>query len=140
MFGFMDIFGSSKRRAALLLFDRTLSQWEVNPAYVDDGMRFAVYKWADAYARAQASPVVIDDIMRAAAEMISYCVLGPEETEAQWGPALRTEREARFAAVLANGDDDTFDAMIIKLVLAKGIAAPDIRALVGLEMEGGPSV
>lgn len=136
MFSITDIFGGSKRRSALQLFDRTLTQWEVNPAYVDDGMRYAVYRWADTYAQAQASPVVIDDIMRAAAEMISYCVLGTEETEAQWGPANRAEREARFAAVLAKGEDDTFDAMIIKLVLAKGIAAPDIRARVGLETEG----
>jgi hypothetical protein len=47
MFSFLDIFGGSKRRAALDVFDRTLTQLEVNPAYVDDGMRFAVYKWAN---------------------------------------------------------------------------------------------
>lgn len=134
MFGLLDIFGGSKRRSALLLFDRSLTQWEVNPAYVDDGMRFAIYKWADTYAQATASSVVIDDVMRAAAEMISYCVLGTAETEAQWGPALCAEREARFAAALAKDDDDSFDAMLIKLVLAKGIAAPDIRARVGLDM------
>ncbi len=135
MFGFMDIFGGSKRRAALHLLDRTLTQWEVNPAYVDDGMRYAVYKWANAYAEAQASPVLIDDVMRAAAEMISYCVLGPAETEAQWGPALCAEREARFAEALSRGAEDSLDVMMIKLVLAKGIAAPDIRERVGLDTE-----
>ena len=41
---------------------------------------------------------------------------------------MRAEREARFAAVLANNEDETFDARLIKLVLAKGVAAPEIRA------------
>ena len=127
MFGLLDIFGGSRRRAALQLFDRTLIELEVNPAYVDDGMRYAVYKWALEIGGD------IDRIMRDAAALISYCVLGATETEALWGPAVRNARQARFDHVLDNGEDDTFDARLIKLVLAKGVAASDIRVRASLE-------
>ena len=127
--GFFDFFGfGSKRRSALQLLDRTLIALEVNPAYIDDGMRFAIYKWAEAIA-----PDVFDQFMREAAAMISFCVLGPAETEALWGPAVRVEREARFNAVLSGENDDSIDARLVKLTLAKDIAAPDIRTRVSLE-------
>jgi len=133
MFGFLDIFGSSKRRAALQLFDRTLRQLEVNPAYVDNGMRFAIYKWA--LTLAAENNAAVDHLMREAAAMLSLCVLGPAETEVMWGTEVRSAREARFDAVISRGEEDTFDAMLIKLALAKDIAAPDIRARVGLETD-----
>ncbi len=135
MLGFFDFFGfGSKRRSALQLFDRTLVDLEVNMAYIDDGMRFAIYKWASLLA--QNSGAAMDHLMREAAALISYCVLGPAETEAQWGAGVRAEREARFAGVLARGEEDTFDAMLIKLTLAKDIAAPDIRARVTMSEDG----
>ncbi len=129
-----DFFGGSKRRAAVQLLDRSLDTFGVNPAYVDDGMRFAIYRWAqEAAAGTVSESGVMDALMRRAAELISFCVLGPGETEAAWGPGVRREREARFDAVLANGDEESFDAKLIKLVLAKEIAAPDIQARVSLE-------
>lgn len=134
MAGILDFFGGSKRRSALQLLDRTLTTLEVNPAYIDDGMRFAIYRWAQTAAADTVSEHgVIDELMRRAAALISFCVIGPAETEAQWGASVRAEREARFDAVLANDEDETFDAKLIKLVLAKGIAAPDIQARVALE-------
>ena len=60
-------------------------------------------------------------------------ILGAAETETLWGPDVRAAREARFNAVLERGEEDTFDAMLIKLVLAKDIAAPDIRARAALD-------
>lgn len=136
MVSIADFFGSSKRRAALQLLDRTLTSYEVNPAYIDDGMRFAIFRWAqEAAAGTMSEHGVTDALMREAAAMISFCVIGPAETEEIWGAAIRAEREARFDAVLASGDEETFDAKLIKLVLAKDIAAPDILARVGLEEE-----
>ena len=132
--GFFDFFGGSKRRSAIQLFDRTLTQCEVNPAYVDDGMRFAIYKWAAIIAAENHD--AMDDLMRGAAELISFCVLGPTETETQWGASVRAEREARFTAALGR-TDDSFDTMLVKLTLAKDIAAPEIRARVSLETENG---
>ena len=91
-------------------------------------MRFAIFKWVEA-----AAPADIDQAMRDAAAMISFCVLGPAETEGLWGPVVRAAREASFNAVLNGGDEDSLDARLIKLTLAKDIAAPDIRERVSLE-------
>lgn len=134
MVSIQDFFGGSRRRSALHLLDRSLTALEVNPAYIDDGMRFAIYRWAEEAAANTAAPGgVTDALMRSAAEMISFCVIGPAETEATWGSVTRDAREARFDAVLASGEDESFDARLIKLVLAKGIAAPDIVSRVSLE-------
>jgi hypothetical protein len=134
MLGFFDFLGfGSKRRSALQLFDRTLARLEVNPAYVDDGMRFAVYKWATVLTAPQDSETM-DHIMREAAALVSFCVIGAAETEALWGADVRVEREARFNTALADDRDDTLDARLIKLVLAKGLAAPDIAARVELDV------
>ena len=127
MFGLLNIFGGSQRQSALQLFDRALTELEVNPAYVDDGMRYAIYKWA------LEMNSDIDRTMRDAAALISFCVLGAAETEAVWGPAVRQARQARFDHVLDNNEDETFDARLIKLVLTKGVAASDIRVRASLE-------
>jgi hypothetical protein len=125
----------NRRKWALDTLDRALAEFEVNRAYVDDGMRYAIYNWARAEEErvAPADFNTLDRILREAAALVSYCVLGADETTELWGAEVQGEREARFAGVLANGEDDTFDARIIKLVLAKGVAAPDIRARVDLE-------
>lgn len=133
--GFFDFFGfGSRRRTAIQVLDRALDENEVNRAYIDDGMRFAIYKWAEEHANSLTGGAP-DQILKAAAALISFCVLGKAETAALWGDAVAAEREARFDSVLANGEDDSFDARIIKLVLAKGNAAADIRARVSLDTE-----
>jgi hypothetical protein len=134
VFGFNFPGFGSKRRTALEGFGRTLTALEVNPAYVDDGMRFLIYKWVEQEEAALpiSDPGLIDRRLTDAAALISYCVLGAAETEALWGKAVREARQQRFDAALASGNDD-FDVRIIKLVLAKGAAAPDIAALAQLE-------
>lgn len=134
MVSVQDFFGGSKRRSAIQLLDRSLDTFGVNPATIDDGMRFAIYRWAQAAAAGTVSEEgVIDGLMREAAALISFCVIGPAEVEATWGSSVCAEREARFEAVLASGDDESFDAKLIKLVLAKGIAAPDVLVRVELD-------
>jgi hypothetical protein len=131
-----EFFGfGSKRRTALQTLDRALAAEEVNPAYVDDGMRYLIYKWAEAEEAALPvpSPGLIDQRMREAAALISFCVLGPAETCETWDAATCAERQRRFDTAVADGSDANLDARIIKLVLAKGAAAPDIRARVSLE-------
>jgi hypothetical protein len=101
-------------------------------------MRFAVYKWAVAQDAEGGAGGATDHLLHEAATMISFCVLGPAETEALWGAEVRNAREARFNAVLERGEEDTFDAMLIKLVLAKDIAAPDIRSRAALDTPPDP--
>ena len=127
----LDFLGfDSKRRTALKGFDQALTALEVNPAYIDDGMRYLVYKWVEEEEAAQAlpGPGLMDRRLQEAATLISYCVLGPTETEAVWGDTVRAERGRRFEAALANGHDEDFDVRLIKLVLTKGVAAPEISA------------
>ena len=134
MFGFDFLGFGNRRRWALQALDRGLTDLEVNPAYIDDGMRYAIYKWAvEEEARAAADHTTLDRMMRDASALISFCILGAAETEALWGATVRTARQARFDAVLSNNEDDTFDARLIKLVLTKDVAAPDIRARATLE-------
>ena len=134
VFGFDFPGFGSKRRTALEAFGRTLTALEVNPAYVDNGMRFLIYKWAEQEEAALPAPDpgLIDRRLMDAATLISYCVLGAAETEALWGQTVRTARRQRFEAALASGNEDDFDVRLIKLVLAKGVAAPDIAALAQL--------
>jgi hypothetical protein len=135
VFGFDFLGFGNRRKWALDVFDRALTEFEVNRAYVDDGMRYAVYKWAltEEGRTPPADFDALDRIMREAAAMISFCVLGPAETEQIWGPRKRAQRQAHFDAALARAEEEPFEAKLIKLVLAKGVAAPDIRALVDLE-------
>jgi len=135
VFGFDFLGFGNRRKWALDVFDRALTEFEVNRAYIDNGMRYAVYKWAllEEERIAPADFGTLDRIMREAAGMISFCVLGPTETEQLWGPRKRVQRQANFDAALARADEETFEVKLIKLVLAKGIAAPDIRAQVSLE-------
>jgi hypothetical protein len=135
VFGFDFLGFGNRRKWALQAFDRALDEYEVNRAYVDDGMRYAVYKWAliEEGRIAPADFGTLDRIMREAAAMISFCVLGPAETEQVWGEQERAQRQARFDAALARADEENFEVKIIKLVLAKGVAAPDIRAQASLE-------
>lgn len=131
----LDIPGfGSKRRSALEAFGRDLAALEVNPTYVDDGMRFLIYKWAEQEEEAlpAADAGAIDRHLAGAAALISYCVLGAAETEALWGSAIRMARQQRFETALARGKDDDFDVRIIKLILAKGVAAPEITAVAQL--------
>jgi hypothetical protein len=81
---------------------------------------------------------LIDHRMTEAAALMSFCVIGPTDTEAELGPAARAERQQRFDAVLAAGDVDSLDARIVKLALARGIAAPEITARVDLTEDPAP--
>jgi hypothetical protein len=125
---FWDFFGfGSKRRTALEGFDRALSQLQVNPSAIDDGIRYAIYGTVQALA-----PEDIDRSLRHAAELISFCVLGPTETAAVWGAEARMAQEARLTAAVEGGGD-SLDAKVIKLVLLKGIASPEVAARVALD-------
>ncbi len=131
----LDFLGfGNKRRWALQLLDKTLGELEVNPGYLDDGMKYIIYDWViEEETRAGGAKGVLDSAIRESAALLSFCILGAEETEELWGPAVRSTREARFNIVLEREEDETLEAKLIKLVLAKGLAAPDIRARVALD-------
>ena len=125
---FLDFLGfGSRRRAALRGFDAALVAGQVNPAYVDDGMRYVIYKWAtEEEAAFGLDPGHLDRRMAEAAGVLSFCVLGPTETERELGPKARRRGEEALARALATDGDDSFEARLLKLALARGIAAPEI--------------
>lgn len=131
----LDFLGfGNKRRWALQLLDKTLDELEVNPAYFDNGLKYVIYKWVtEEEQRTISTKGGIDYTIREAAALLSFCIIGAEETERLWGPAARSSRENRLNAVLKHNKNDTLDANLIKLVLAKGLAAPDIRMRVKLD-------
>ena len=124
----LDFLGfGSRRRTALRGFDAALVAGKVNPAYVDDGMRYIVYQWASEEAATFGlDPGHLDRRLAEAAGVLSFCVLGPTETERELGPAARQAGEEALARALAPDGDDSFEARIVKLALARGIAAPEI--------------
>ncbi len=123
----------SKRRSALRTFDAALAAGKVNPAYVDDGMRYAVYRWATEEETAlDADSGYVDRRMTEAAALMSFCVIGAPDTEEEFGVEMRAVREQRFETAMLEANDESFDARVVKLVLAKGIAAADIVARVDL--------
>ena len=131
----LDFLGfGSKRRSALQLLDKTLDELKVNPAYLDNGLKYVIYKWViEEEKQAGSSKDTIDYKIREAAALLSFCIIGAEETERLWGLEARSSRELRLNAVLEHNKNDTIDANLIKLVLAKGLAAPDIRMRVELD-------
>ena len=92
--------GAGSLPKLLQTLERALATQEVNPAYVDDGMRYLIYKWAEAEEAALPlpNPGLIDQRLREAAELISYCVLGPAETLATWDAETCAVRRGRFEA------------------------------------------
>ncbi len=130
----LDFLGlGSRRRTALRGFDAALVAGEVNPAYVDDGMRYIIYKWAtEEEAAFGLDPSHLDRRMIEAAGVLSYCVLGPTEMESIFGPEARKRGEDVMARALAPDGDETFEARIVKLALARGIAAAEIAEQVEL--------
>ena len=123
----------SKRRSALRLLDAALAAGKVNPAYVDDGMRYVIYRWATEEETALgAGSGYMDRRMTEAAALMSFCVIGAADTESEFGADVRADRERRFEAALSAENDESFDARLVKLILAKGIAAADITARVDL--------
>ena len=88
MFGFDFLGFGNRRKWALEALDRALGDLEVNRAYVDDGMRYAIYKWAliEEGRMAPADYGALERIMREAAVLMSFCVLGAAgNREALWG-------------------------------------------------------
>ena len=97
----------SKRRSALRTLDAALVAGKVNPGYMDDGMRYAIYRWATEEEEAlDVDASYVDRRMADAAALMSYCVIGSADTAVEFGDAVRAERERRFEATLLAGNDE----------------------------------
>jgi len=132
---------NSKRKWAIRLLDRILSEVSVNPAYINDGMRYAIYKWVleDQSTRVAcgnpnaSSDDYIKQRLWETGKFLSFCVLGPAETESIWDLSTRIKGQDRLESAMQRKNEDSVDAKVLKLALHTEIAATDIRKFVALE-------
>ena len=135
MFSFVaELFGKSREVREL---DRNLHQMGLNSHAVNDATKFTICKWIRELLPDQENGEAKDgrraELQRAAAELLTYCVLGRSDFTEANSVDLAEAQEARIAAA-TEGEND-FDAGIIMLTLHANIADPDIAARVEIESE-----
>ncbi len=109
MLGFMGIFGRSRELERL---DQAVRAVGLHPRLVPDAVQITTVKLL---AEAKAEPRAYD----AAAEMLAYCMLGPDIFTGDNGADLTEAVEARLGAALEAGD--SLDARLVLLTLHAGV-------------------
>ena len=112
MLGFMGIFGRSRELERL---DQAVRAVGLHPRLVPDAVQITTVKLL---AEAKAEPRAYD----AAAEMLAYCMLGPDIFTGDNGADLTEAVEARLDAALETGDN--LDARLVLLALHAGVIQP----------------
>ena len=113
MFGFFGLFGRSHEMKRL---DQAVRSVGLHPNLVPDAVQLTIYNLLKA-ADKGASPA--PRAYHAAAEMLGYCMLGPQGFTEANGLALTEATEARLEAALHAGD--SLDARIVLLALHAGV-------------------
>ena len=84
-------------------------------------------------ADAAAGREVDQNAFEAAAELLSYCAMGPDEYGEANGPWQCAAVEERLVAAFLNGDRSV-DEELVLLTLCAGLMHPDVVELYGLQM------
>ena len=121
MLGFLGIFGRSRE---LERFDQAVRAVGLHPRLVPDAVKLTTFKLL---AAAKTEPRAYD----AAAEMLAYCMLGPQIFDGDNGEALTRTVEARLETAIEAGD--SLDARLILLALHAGVIQPRVIERYGLE-------
>ncbi len=114
MFGFLGIFGRSRELRQL---DQAVRAVGLHPRLVPDAVQLTTVKLL---AEAGTGQRAYD----AAAEMLAYCMLGPEVFAGDNGADLTAAVETRLEAALEAGD--SLDARLVLLVLHAGVIQPQV--------------
>jgi hypothetical protein len=124
MLGFLGVFGRSPKLRRL---DDALRAVDLHPNLVADSIKLVTVRQLEAE--------LGDDpplpAFAAAAELIAYCMVGPEAFEAANDGELMAAVEARIEAALTRGDSP--DAQLLLLVLHAGVVQPVVIERFGLE-------
>ncbi len=123
MFGFLGIFGRSRELRQL---DQAVRAVGLHPRLVPDAVQLTTVKLLAEAATGQRA-------YDAAAEMLAYCMLGPEVFAGDNGADLTAAVETRLEAALEAGD--SLDARLVLLVLHAGVIQP--RVVERYEIEAG---
>jgi hypothetical protein len=122
--GFMGMFGRSHDLRAL---DQALRSLDLHPKLVPEAVKLtACALLKDAAGREEPAP----HSYRPAAEIIAYCMIGPEAFAGANDVALALEVERRIEAALVTGD--SLDAQLVLLALHARVIQPSVVERFGL--------
>lgn len=122
----LGLFGMIGRSKELQLLDQALRGVNLHPRFVPEAIKLTTVKLLR---KANIEPTPYD----AAAEILTYCILGAEGFTESNDPALTEAVEARLRAALDEGD--SLDATLILLTLHAGTIQPSVVERFGLEVD-----
>jgi hypothetical protein len=124
MIGFFGIFG---RSSELRRLDQALREVDLHPRTVPEAVKLTTLKLLkEAHGEKPEPPA-----FAAAAELLGYCMLGPQGFAEANGADLTAAVEGRLEAALAAGD--SLDARLVLLALYAGVIQPAVVERYGLE-------
>jgi hypothetical protein len=124
-FGLFGIFG---RSGDLRQLDQALRSVDVHPRMVPEAVKLTVVRMLQDHAIGdEPAP----QAYRAAAELLGYCMVGPETFAAANDDQLAGQVERRIEAALEA--DGSLDAKLVLLALHAGVIQPSVVHQFGLE-------
>jgi hypothetical protein len=123
--GLFGIFGRSEDLRAL---DGALRALDLHPRVVPEPVKLTSVNLLKDHA---IGPEPAPQAYRAAAEILAYCMLGPDLFEAANGTDLAGGVERRIEAAVADGD--TLDAQLVLLAIHARVIQPAVVERFGLE-------
>ena len=123
--GFMGLFGRSED---LKVLDEALRARDLHPRLVPEAVKLAAVNLLKDHA---VGPEFAPQAYPAAAELLAYCLLGPDLFERANGPDALERAERRIEAALERGDG--LDARIVLLAMHAGAIQPAVVERFGLE-------
>lgn len=127
MSGFMSIFFGRAREIHML--DAGLRNAGLHPRLVADAVKIAAVRLV----KDQWGPQPDEAVLADAADLLAYCILGPEVFADSNGPEPTEAVEARVRRAVQSGDD--LDARLILLTMSAGVLAPEARDKHGLHAD-----
>lgn len=118
MLGLFGIFGRSQEVQRL---DRALRTAGLHPRLMPDAVKIATLKQLKL---ARDGTDADEAACRAAATLLSYCMLGPQEFADANGDGTRAFVESRIEAAIEVGE--SLDARLVLLALHAGVAHPEV--------------
>ena len=129
VFGFLGTFG---RAPALRRLDDALRTVDLHPRLVPEAVKLTAVRLLAADAGG-ATPAA--DAFAAAAELLAYCMVGPDGFATANGDARLAQIEARIEAALRRGDG--LDARLVLLCMHAGTIQPAVVRHFALEAATG---
>jgi hypothetical protein len=127
----LGLFGLFGRSADLRAFDQALRSVDMHPKLVPEAVKLTVVALLKDHADSNEPP---PQAYRAAAEIVGYCMIGPEGFACANDEALAEQVEHRIEWALETGDN--LDAKLVLLTLHAKVIQPSVVYRFQLESAG----